>query len=109
MGKNSMLMNKAQGSFFFIGVIYSNLDLSELPDEPRQIDACGKCQACIKLCPTGAIMPGKMINSKKCISYLTIENKGGIPLEFRDAIGTRIYGCDDCQLVCPLTTLLLGN
>ena len=60
-----------------------------------------KCKACIKLCPTGAIMPGKMIDSKKCISYLTIENKGVIALEFRDAIGTRIYGCDDCQLVCP--------
>ena len=101
MGKNSMLMNKSQGSFFFIGVIYSNLDLSELPDEPKIADACGKCQACIKLCPTNAIMPGKMIDSKRCISYLTIENKNAIPLEFRDAIGTRIYGCDDCQLVCP--------
>lgn len=101
IGKNSMLMNKDQGSFFFIGVIYSNLDLSNLPDNPSHIDACGKCQACIKLCPTNAIMPGKMIDSLKCISYLTIENKNAIPLEFRDAIGTRIYGCDDCQLVCP--------
>ncbi|AIT08832.1 [Fe-S]-binding protein [Candidatus Francisella endociliophora] len=100
-GKNSMLMNKTQGSFFFIGVIYSNLDLSELDTSPTIQDACGKCQACVKLCPTGAILPGKMIDSKKCISYLTIENKGNIPLEFRDKIGTRIYGCDDCQLVCP--------
>ncbi|ABK89664.1 tRNA epoxyqueuosine(34) reductase QueG [Francisella tularensis subsp. novicida] len=100
-GKSSMLMNKAQGSFFFIGVIYSNLDLSKLPDSPKHQDSCGKCQACIKLCPTGAIQPGKMIDSRKCISYLTIENKGTIPLELRDKIGTRIYGCDDCQLVCP--------
>ncbi|QLE78784.1 tRNA epoxyqueuosine(34) reductase QueG [Francisella sp. Scap27] len=101
MGKNSMLMNKSQGSFFFIGVIYSNLDLSHLPNNPKHLDACGKCQACIKLCPTNAITPGKMIDSRRCISYLTIENKGTIAQEFRDAIGTRIYGCDDCQLVCP--------
>lgn len=100
-GKSSMLMNKTQGSFFFIGVIYSNLDLSNIEDLPFIEDACGKCQACIKLCPTGAIQNGKMIDSRKCISYLTIENKGAIPLELRDKIGTRIYGCDDCQLVCP--------
>ncbi|API86929.1 tRNA epoxyqueuosine(34) reductase QueG [Francisella uliginis] len=100
-GKSSMLMNKTQGSFFFIGVIYSNLDLSKLPNLEKHIDSCGKCQACIKLCPTGAIQPGKMIDSRKCISYLTIENKNAIPLELRDKIGTRIYGCDDCQLVCP--------
>ncbi|MEY8716941.1 tRNA epoxyqueuosine(34) reductase QueG [Francisella philomiragia] len=100
-GKSSMLMNKIQGSFFFIGVIYSNLDLSDLPTLPKYQDSCGKCQACIKLCPTGAIQHGKMIDSRKCISYLTIENKGSIPLELRDKIGTRIYGCDDCQLVCP--------
>lgn len=100
-GKNSMLMNKSQGSFFFIGVIYSNLDLSKLDDLSKVEDVCGKCQACIKLCPTNAILPGKMIDSRKCISYLTIENKGAIPLELRDKIGTRIYGCDDCQLVCP--------
>lgn len=101
IGKNSMLMNKTQGSFFFIGVIYSNLNLSELSNQPQITDGCGKCQACIKLCPTGAIMPGKLIDARKCISYLTIENKGSIPIKFRDAIGTRIYGCDDCQLVCP--------
>ncbi|QIV95951.1 epoxyqueuosine reductase [Allofrancisella inopinata] len=101
IGKNSMLMNKEQGSFFFIGVIYSNLDLSKLPNTDPKLNECGKCQACIKLCPTGAILPNKMIDSRKCISYLTIENKGAIPLEFRDKIGTRIYGCDDCQLVCP--------
>lgn len=100
-GKSSMLMNKTQGSFFFIGVIYSNLDLSKLPNLPVQQDACGKCQACIRLCPTGAIKNGKMVDSRKCISYLTIENKGAIPLELRDKIGTRVYGCDDCQLVCP--------
>lgn len=101
MGKNSMLMNKEQGSFFFIGVIYSNLNLSNIVDDAKHTDLCGKCQACIKLCPTNAIMPNKMIDSRKCISYLTIENKNAIPLEFRKAIGTRIYGCDDCQLVCP--------
>ncbi len=100
-GKNSMLMNTSQGSFFFIGVIYSNLDLSGLDNFPKQNDICGKCQACIKLCPTDAIKDGKMIDSRRCVSYLTIENKNAIPHEFRKQIGTRIYGCDDCQLVCP--------
>ena len=100
MGKISMLMNQSQGSFFFIGVIYSNLDLSNLTNAPIQLSECGKCQACIKLCPTGAITKDKTIDSRKCISYLTIENKGAIPVEFRSKIGSRIYGCDDCQMVC---------
>jgi len=101
IGKNSMLMNTNQGSFFFIGTIYSNLELSHIDVQQKQLDICGKCQACIKLCPTNAIKNGKMIDSKRCISYLTIENKNAIPLEFRKQIGTRVYGCDDCQLVCP--------
>jgi epoxyqueuosine reductase len=95
-----MLMNPSQGSFFFIGVIYSNLDLSNITDSPTQLSECGKCQACIKLCPTGAITNDKTIDSRKCISYLTIENKGAIPVELRPKMGNRIYGCDDCQMVC---------
>lgn len=99
IGKHGNLLNKHHGSFFFIGVIYTNI-----PFETKQKkleDICGKCSACIKICPTNAIVSPKVVDARKCISYLTIENKGVIPIEFRKAIGTRIYGCDDCQLICP--------
>ncbi|WP_116963548.1 tRNA epoxyqueuosine(34) reductase QueG [Fastidiosibacter lacustris] len=101
IGKNSNLLNEKDGSFFFLGCIYSNLDFSSF-SYPKAYDQCGKCQACIKACPTHAIIDGRIIDAKKCISYLTIENKGIIPIQFRKAIGNRIYGCDDCQLVCPI-------
>ncbi len=101
IAKNSMLISPKYGSFFFLGVIYTNQDLP-LDYSPKIIpDLCNSCNACIKICPTGAIDKNKMIDARKCISYLTIENKGSIPIEYRKAIGTRIYGCDDCQLICP--------
>ncbi len=101
IGKNSNLLHPTEGSFFFIGCIYSSLDFSAFT-QPKPHDQCGKCQACIKACPTNAIVENRMIDANKCISYLTIENKGVIPMEYRQAIGNRIYGCDDCQLVCPI-------
>ena len=101
IGKNSNLLDGDEGSFFFLGALYSNLDFSDYA-KSHQGNQCGKCQACIKSCPTNAITDDNMIDVNKCISYLTIENKGTIPLEFRKAIGNRIYGCDDCQLVCPI-------
>ncbi|MFZ9035754.1 MAG: tRNA epoxyqueuosine(34) reductase QueG [Francisellaceae bacterium] len=100
IGKNSNLIDTHSGSFFFLGTIYSNLDFSSF-SALKQEDGCGGCKACIKSCPTDAIKDGRLIDARRCISYLTIENKGAIPIEFRSAIGNRIYGCDDCQLVCP--------
>ena len=99
IGKHGNLLTKHHGSFFFIGVIYTNIPF-EVKQEKVE-DICGKCTACTKICPTNAIVSPKVVDARKCISYLTIENKGTIPLEFRKAIGTRIYGCDDCQLICP--------
>ncbi|MDC0535334.1 tRNA epoxyqueuosine(34) reductase QueG [Francisellaceae bacterium] len=101
IGKNSMLISPEHGSFFFLGVIFTNQLLPENYHPHRTPDLCKGCTACIKICPTGAIDHNKMIDARKCISYLTIENKGPIPIEYRKAIGTRIYGCDDCQLICP--------
>ena len=101
IGKNSNLINNQHGSFFFLGSLYSNIDFSAFSN-PKQQDYCAACKACIKACPTDAIVDGRMVDAKKCISYLTIENKGQIPVEFRKKIGNRIYGCDDCQLVCPI-------
>jgi len=99
-GKSGMLLNKEQGSFFFIGDLYSSLDISELEAKKNIHSYCGKCQACIKICPTQAILDNKTIDSVKCISYQTIENKGIIPIDLREKIKNKIYGCDDCQLIC---------
>lgn len=101
ISKNSNLISEQEGSFFFLGTVYSNLDFTCFQSEKIK-DRCGPCQACIKVCPTAAIIKDKVIDARRCISYLTIENKGAIPEEFRHAIGNRIYGCDDCQLVCPM-------
>ena len=101
IGKNSNLLDSEHGSFFFLGSLYSNMDFSAF-SQPKQPDHCGNCTACIKACPTDAIVDGRMVDANRCISYLTIENKGSIPVEFRKKIGNRIYGCDDCQLVCPI-------
>ena len=97
-GKNAMLINKKNGSFSFLGVLYTDLDLA-----PAKLSAslCGTCTKCLSSCPTGAIVAPYEVDARRCISYLTIENKGEIPLEFRSAIGNRIYGCDDCQICCP--------
>ncbi len=99
IGKHSNLLNETSGSWFFLGELYTNL---ELPIDPPQITQhCGSCTACIDACPTQAIVGDRQVDARRCISYLTIENDGPIPNEFRAAMGNRIYGCDDCQLVCP--------
>ena len=99
IGKNTMLINSKAGSWFFLGEIYTNLPLPI--DPPQLTEHCGSCRACIDICPTQAIVAPNRVDARRCISYLTIELKGSIPDEFRRAIGNRIYGCDDCQLVCP--------
>ncbi|ANF57403.1 tRNA epoxyqueuosine(34) reductase QueG [Halotalea alkalilenta] len=100
-GKNSMLLSPKAGSLFFLGELYTDLPLPV--DPPFEREHCGSCERCKSACPTGAIVDDKVIDARRCISYLTIELKGAIPLEFRRAIGNRVYGCDDCQLVCPFT------
>lgn len=97
-GKHSLTLNKQSGSWFFLGELFINLPLPT--DSPIE-EGCGTCNACISICPTQAIVAPYVVDARKCISYLTIENDGQIPPEFRKAIGNRIYGCDDCQLVCP--------
>ncbi|MDP9010150.1 MAG: tRNA epoxyqueuosine(34) reductase QueG [Pseudomonadota bacterium] len=98
IGKHTNLIDRNAGSYFFLGEIY--LDLKLPADEPSTAH-CGTCSACMPACPTGAIVAPYRLDARRCISYLTIELAGSIPVEFRRAIGSRIYGCDDCQLVCP--------
>lgn len=100
-GKSSMLLNPKAGSLFFLGELFTDLPLPV--DAPFEREHCGSCDRCQVACPTGAIVDDKVVDARRCISYLTIELKGPIPLEFRRAIGNRVYGCDDCQLVCPFT------
>jgi epoxyqueuosine reductase len=98
-GKHTLLLNRERGSLFFLGEIYTSLKLAT--HQEKQVDHCGTCSACIDVCPTQAITAPHRLDARRCISYLTIELKTAIPIEFRKAIGNRIYGCDDCQLVCP--------
>ncbi|MEQ3512892.1 tRNA epoxyqueuosine(34) reductase QueG [Pseudoalteromonas sp. BZB3] len=98
-GKNSLLINKQAGSWFFLGELFVDLPLPI--DKPNKEEGCGKCTACLTLCPTGAIVEPYVVDARKCISYLTIELQGPIPEEYRTLLGNRVYGCDDCQLVCP--------
>jgi epoxyqueuosine reductase len=98
IGKHTNLLNRYAGSWFFLGEIYTDLDLP--PDGPVR-DHCGSCRRCIDVCPTRAIVAPYQLDARRCISYLTIELKGSIPEEFRKLMGNRIYGCDDCQMVCP--------
>jgi epoxyqueuosine reductase len=116
-GKHTLLLNRDHGSMFFVGCLYTSLQLKPQPapdhvtegasrmDEvvpDAELEAhCGTCTKCIDVCPTRAIVAPHRLDARRCISYLTIEHAGGIPLEFREAIGNRIYGCDDCQLICP--------
>ncbi|WP_114638947.1 tRNA epoxyqueuosine(34) reductase QueG [Polynucleobacter necessarius] len=97
-GKHTLLLNTASGSTFFLGEIL--VDVSLPMDEPQD-EHCGTCQACIDICPTQAITAPYQLDARRCISYLTIENPGPIPVEFRRGMGNRVYGCDDCQLICP--------
>jgi epoxyqueuosine reductase len=98
IGKHTNIINARAGSWFFLGEILTNLPLPV--DEPAT-NHCGTCRACIDVCPTQAIVAPYELDATKCISYLTIEMRGSIPIEYRKAMGNRIYGCDDCQLVCP--------
>jgi len=96
--KHTNIISQDAGSWFFLGEIYTNLPLASSREEKNH---CGTCTACIDICPTQAIIRPYVLDARRCISYLTIEHKGAIPVEFRQAIGNRIYGCDDCQIVCP--------
>ncbi len=97
-GKHTLLLTREAGSFFFLGEIYTDLPL---PVDGAAQDHCGTCRKCIAVCPTQAIVAPYQLDARRCISYLTIEHHGSIPLELRPLIGNRVYGCDDCQLVCP--------
>jgi epoxyqueuosine reductase len=97
-GKHTLLLSREAGSMFFLGEIY--IDLALPASEPLSTH-CGSCSACIDVCPTQAFTAPHQLDARRCISYLTIEYAGSIPLELRPLIGNRIYGCDDCQLICP--------
>lgn len=98
IGKHSNLINRKAGSWFFLGEIYTDI---ALPADHQSSNHCGNCNACIDICPTQAIVAPYQVDARRCISYLTIELKGSIPKHLRPLIGNRIYGCDDCQLICP--------
>jgi epoxyqueuosine reductase len=97
-GKHTLLLSREGGSMRFLGTLYTDLPL---PVDVPVDDHCGRCTACLQACPTAAIVAPYRLDARRCIAYLTIEARGEIPLEFREAIGNRVYGCDDCQLACP--------
>lgn len=98
IGKNTTLINSKAGSWFFLGELYTDLPL---PIDSPSSNHCGSCQACVEICPTRAIVAPYQLDARRCISYLTIEFRGSIPVEFRKPMGNRIFGCDDCLFICP--------
>lgn len=98
-GKHTLVLNSKAGSWFFLGEIFTFLPLPV--DVSEEVNRCGDCTACLKVCPTDAFPAPYQLDARRCISYLTIENKDSIPLEFREPIGNRVFGCDDCQSICP--------
>ena len=98
VGKNTLVMNREQGSWFFLGELFTNIPLPI--DQPIK-DHCGSCSACITVCPTQAIIKPYQLDARRCIAYLTIEHKGSIDPKLRPLIGNRVFGCDDCQIICP--------
>lgn len=99
IGKHTLVLNQAAGSWFFLGELITNLPLPLTHQTVK--NQCGDCTACLKVCPTDAFVAPYQLDASRCISYLTIENKGAIPLEYREPMGNRVFGCDDCQIICP--------
>ncbi|MCL4129055.1 UNVERIFIED_CONTAM: hypothetical protein GTU68_005409 [Idotea baltica] len=99
VGKHTLVINSKAGSWFFLGEIYTSLPLPI--DKSTEKNQCGECNACLKVCPTDAFPEPYVLDASRCISYLTIEHKGSIPEEFREPMGNRVFGCDDCQAICP--------
>jgi epoxyqueuosine reductase len=106
-GKNTNLLNPDHGSFFFIGALLLGIELD--PDEPFEADRCGSCTRCLEACPTNAFVAPRVLDATRCISYLTIEAKGAIPVDLRPQVGDLLYGCDICQDVCPWNHKFAGT